>query len=110
MPKILDRSRYFKEILTFKVEEYKKDKSSEVIAKRNTKCQFRAGMEYIYKDAENNEAYESIFKNVGFTYVLIDEKKFKHRFYIEELAIGLLKPPFNFNGLIQFKPFFYRSS
>lgn len=98
MPKIINREAYFKKIKTFDREIYKEDRSTEVIAKRNTKCQFRAGMEYIFKDKKSNKAYQNMFLNVGVSYVAIPQKQFKHRFYVEDLAIGLLKPPFNLDS------------
>lgn len=59
-----------------------------------TSCQLRAGMEHFFLNA--NEPLELIFSNVGLSYVLLDgDINGANRFYLENLAVGLMRPPIN---------------
>lgn len=92
------RDEYLKDTDKLKFLKYENNRDAEMIIKRNSKCQFRAGMEYIFKNCRSEVAYEAIFEKVGYSYVEIEEDQFRHRFYIEDLAIGLLRPPFNLDS------------
>jgi len=59
-----------------------------------TSCQLRAGFEHFFLSEKN--PLELIFQNVGLSYVLLDgDDNGVNRFYLEDLAIGLMRPPFN---------------
>lgn len=85
---------------------YKQPKQSSIIKKRNFSCQFRAGVEYLFRNAEIDTLH--LIKKSGsilITHVEIEEKdtdtlnqNFGKRFYLEDLAIGLLCPPFNLDS------------
>ena len=59
-----------------------------------TSCQLRAGIEHAFLD--ETEPVDLILSNVGLSYVLLDgDRNAANRFYLEDLAIGLMRPPFN---------------
>ncbi len=59
-----------------------------------TSCQLRAGVEHIFPHERDTRAL--ILDNVGLSYVVLDgDEHAAHRFYLEDLAIGMMHPPFN---------------
>ncbi|WP_319471313.1 hypothetical protein [uncultured Pseudodesulfovibrio sp.] len=59
-----------------------------------TSCQLRAGVEHFFQTEEDTRTL--ILENVGLSYVLLDgDEHAANRFYLEDLAIGLMRPPLN---------------
>ena len=59
-----------------------------------TSCQLRGGVEHHFL-AEANPL-NLILENIGLSYVVLDgDGNAANRFYLEDLAIGLMRPPFN---------------
>jgi len=59
-----------------------------------TSCQLRAGIEHLFPDSPDTR--EIVLQNVGLSYVELDgEKHAANRFYLEDMAIGRMRPPFN---------------
>jgi hypothetical protein len=59
-----------------------------------TSCQLRAGVEHLFPQEKDSRTL--ILKNVGLSYVLLDgDAHAANRFYLEDLAIGLMRPPLN---------------
>ena len=59
-----------------------------------TSCQLRAGVEHLFPREPDTRTL--ILENVGLSYVLLDgDAHAANRFYLEDLAIGLMRPPFN---------------
>ena len=59
-----------------------------------TSCQLRAGVEHLFPQERDTRAL--ILQNVGLSYVLLDgDAHAANRFYLEDLAIGLMRPPLN---------------
>lgn len=59
-----------------------------------TSCQLRGGIEHIFPHERDTRTL--ILDNVGLSYVVLDgDKHAAHRFYLEDLAIGMMHPPFN---------------
>jgi len=59
-----------------------------------TSCQLRAGIEHFFLGIDR--PIDFILKNVGVSYVLLDgDDNGANRFYLEDLAIGLMRPPIN---------------
>lgn len=59
-----------------------------------TSCQLRAGLEHLFLSVQ--EPIEFILGNVGLSYVLLDgDEHAANRFYLEDLAVGLMRPPIN---------------
>lgn len=59
-----------------------------------TTCQLRAGIEHLFLRVKN--PIEFITSNVGLSYVILDgDKNAANRFYLEDLAVGLMRPPIN---------------
>lgn len=59
-----------------------------------TSCQLRAGIEHLFPYERDTRTL--ILDNVGLSFVILDrEGNAANRFYLEDLAIGLMKPPFN---------------
>lgn len=59
-----------------------------------TSCQLRAGIEHMFKKEGNTRSL--ILDNIGFSFVLLDGvSNAANRFYLEDLAIGLMRPPLN---------------
>lgn len=79
------------------------------IYRRDTDSQFRAGMEYLFRVAANDDDHlvpRMIKEHVGLTFLPLadteqaDDRRdaFKRRFYWEDLLIGVLQPWFNLDG------------
>jgi hypothetical protein len=64
----------------------------DMLVKRTTACQFRAGLEHLFKHSVNNPLSEKL-KHIGFAFV--EETDPTERFYLEDLAIGVHRPWFN---------------
>ena len=59
-----------------------------------TSCQLRAGVEHIFPHERDTRTL--ILDNVALSYVVLDgDEHAAHRFYLEDLAIGMMHPPFN---------------
>ena len=59
-----------------------------------TSCQLRAGIEHMFKSEKDTRSL--ILDNIGFSFVLLDGVgNAANRFYLEDLAIGLMHPPLN---------------
>jgi hypothetical protein len=59
-----------------------------------TSCQLRAGVEHLFPDETDTRTL--ILENVGLSFVILDgDEHAANRFYLEDLAIGLMRPPFN---------------
>lgn len=59
-----------------------------------TSCQLRAGVEHFFQTEDDTRTL--ILENVGLSYVLLDgDEHAANRFYLEDLAIGLMRPPLN---------------
>ncbi len=59
-----------------------------------TSCQLRAGVEHHF--LKETTPVELILENIGVSYVALDgDMNAANRFYLEDMAIGLMRPPFN---------------
>ncbi len=59
-----------------------------------TSCQLRAGIDHLFPDIRDTR--EIVLQNVGLSYVELDgEKHAANRFYLEDMAIGRMRPPLN---------------
>ncbi len=59
-----------------------------------TSCQLRAGVERLFPT--NPDSRKLVLENVGLSYVLLDGPGHAvNRFYLENLAIGMMQPPLN---------------
>lgn len=59
-----------------------------------TSCQLRAGIEHLFPRVA--DPIELIVSSVGLSHVVLDgDRHAANRFYLEDLAIGLMRPPLN---------------
>lgn len=59
-----------------------------------TSCQLRAGIEHLLPNCHDSRAL--ILDNIGLSYVeMHGDEHAANRFYLEDLAIGLMRPPLN---------------
>lgn len=59
-----------------------------------TSCQLRAGVEHMFP--KETDTRSLVLDNVGLSYVVLDgDEQAANRFYLEDLAIGLMRPPIN---------------
>lgn len=59
-----------------------------------TSCQLRAGVEHFFPRMQNTR--DLILENLGLSYVVLGgDSQAANRFYLEDLAIGLMRPPLN---------------
>ena len=59
-----------------------------------TSCQLRAGIEHLFPDDQDTRTI--LLENVGLSFVdLHGDLNAANRFYLEDLAIGLMRPPLN---------------
>lgn len=59
-----------------------------------TSCQLRAGIEHFFQSEQDTR--KLLLDNVGLSYVLLDgDQHAANRFYLEDFAIGLMRPPLN---------------
>jgi hypothetical protein len=68
------------------------------IIKRDSSSQLRAGLEYLFRGEDGDYAFERLKDSLGISYVSSSMEDFQSRFYLEELAIGTLRPWFNLDG------------
>jgi hypothetical protein len=63
-------------------------------ARPTTSCQLRAGVEHLFPAETDTRSL--ILDNVGLSYVVLNgDDHAANRFYLEDLAVGLMKPPLN---------------
>lgn len=59
-----------------------------------TSCQLRAGVEHMFPEEKDTRSL--ILTNVGLSFVVLDgDEQAANRFFLEDLAIGLMRPPLN---------------
>ena len=59
-----------------------------------TSCQLRAGVEHLFPSMEDTR--DSVMENIGLSYVMLDgDDHAANRFYLEDYAVGLMRPPLN---------------
>ncbi len=59
-----------------------------------TSCQLRAGVEHLFPRCSDSRSL--VLDNIGLSFVELDgDTHAGNRFYLEDLAIGLMRPPFN---------------
>ena len=59
-----------------------------------TTCQLRAGVDHLFPSEKDTRSL--LLDNIGFSFVPLDGNDYAaSRFYLEDLAIGLMRPPFN---------------
>lgn len=59
-----------------------------------TSCQLRAGVEHLFPQCSDTRSL--ILDNIGLSFVQMHgDAHAANRFYLEDLAIGLMRPPFN---------------
>ena len=74
-----------------------KPRNFKKIKPKTTSCQLRAGVEYIFPN--ENKPRDFILNNVGLSFLEISGKEsVSERFYLEDFAIGYLKPWFNLDS------------
>lgn len=69
----------------------------EKVRPKTTSCQLRAGIEHIFPNINNPKDF--ILQNIGLSFVKVNGKdSVTKRFYLEDFAIGYLKPWFNLDS------------
>lgn len=59
-----------------------------------TSCQLRAGVEHLFPNCTDSRSL--VLDNIGLSFVEMDgDVHAANRFYLEDLAVGLMRPPFN---------------
>ncbi len=59
-----------------------------------TSCQLRAGIEHLFSKKEDTRTL--VLDHIGLSYAILEgDEHAANRFYLEDLAIGLMRPPFN---------------
>lgn len=59
-----------------------------------TSCQLRAGVEHLFPRERDTRSL--VLKNVGLSFVVLHgDDHAANRFYLEDMAIGLMRPPLN---------------
>jgi hypothetical protein len=59
-----------------------------------TSCQLRAGVEHLFP--KETDTRSLVIDNVGVSYVVLDgPANAANRFYLEDMAVGLMRPPLN---------------
>ncbi len=59
-----------------------------------TSCQLRDGVEHLFPREADSRSL--ILENVGLSYVELDgDRQAPNRFYLEDMALGLMRPPLN---------------
>lgn len=71
------------------------DINDNTVIKRTSSCQFRAGLEHLYKNEKHLTLTERL-KHIGIS--TIPNDNMKERFYLEDLAIGYFRPWFNLDS------------
>ena len=68
--------------------------SSQRLPRPTTSCQLRAGVEHLFPSKEDTRSL--MLDSVGVSFVVLDGNDHAaDRFYLEDLAIGLMRPVFN---------------
>jgi len=73
---------------------YTKPKNFKRFKPKNATCQLRTGIEYIFPNERKPKDF--ILENIGLSF--FKEASVEKRFYLEDLAIGCLKPWFNLDS------------
>jgi hypothetical protein len=69
-------------------------KGSEKAKAPTTSCQLRAGVEHLFP--KETDSRSLVLANVGLSYVVLDGPAgAANRFYLEDMAVGLMRPPLN---------------
>ena len=59
-----------------------------------TSCQLRAGIDHLFPNEADTRSM--VLQNVGVSFVALPgDDNAANRFYLEDLAIGLMRPPLN---------------
>jgi hypothetical protein len=59
-----------------------------------TSCQLRAGVEHLFPKEKNSR--KLILECIGLSYVILHgDQNAANRFYLEDLSIGMMRPPLN---------------
>jgi len=59
-----------------------------------TSCQLRAGVEHLFPGEQDTRSL--ILKNIGLSFVVLHgDDHAANRFYLEDMAVGLMRPPLN---------------
>lgn len=69
---------------------------SEIIYKKTTACQLRAGFDFLYQDKVNINLKLELFERINLSFVRIED--FRERFYVEDFLIGHFLPWFNLDS------------
>lgn len=64
--------------------------------KHNSSCQFRSGFEHLFQNFQNRK--DIMLNKVGITFQSFNWNDVADRFYLEDLAIGYLRPWFNIDS------------
>ena len=76
--------------------------AANMIHKTNTVCQFRAGIEHLFKKETDFKLEEVLRNHIGISVYHPDkeskDENMEERFYLEDLAIGYLRPWFNLDS------------
>jgi len=69
-------------------------KDARKLPRPTSSCQLRAGVEHLFPRVKDTR--KLTLENVGLSYVeLSGDSNAVNRFYLEDLAIGLMRPPLN---------------
>lgn len=68
------------------------------IYKPTTACQLRAGFEYLFQWEDEKTRRQYLRDHIGLTVHFTGIDDIKERFYLENLLIGQLRPPFNLDS------------
>ena len=70
------------------------DRGEKKSARPSTSCQLRAGIEDLFPD--DLDSRPRVIDNVGLSFVSLDgDENAANRFYLEDLAVGQMRPPLN---------------
>lgn len=72
---------------------YEPGHNQNFLVKHTTACQFRSGLEHLFKPHNGKTTLEEKLSHIGFSYLA--EPSVTERFYLEDAAIGFLRPWFN---------------
>lgn len=81
-------------LLKFPSRVHGKPKNLKKVKPKTTSCQLRVGIEHIFPNEE--KIIELMLENIGLSF--IKEKLVSERFYLENFAIGYLRPWFNLDS------------
>lgn len=70
------------------------NKGTEKAKPPTTSCQLRAGIDHLFPNEPNTRTL--VLENIGLSYVVLDgDLHPANRFYLEDMAIGHMRPPLN---------------